>query len=535
MTNTQLDLFSAPVLADQNARDAAIHGIDRSFVVSAGAGAGKTETLIRRLEQVLEHGGDPSRIVAITFTERAARDLVNKLRSKLPASMTADVERMTVGTIHSFCSGILRRHPLEAGLPPVFSTQDELLAGSDLHDRSLRLKHRMFEQIQQLDDPTVREAIDVLVAENGIGHLDALIALIDQQWDRFDELEHMPPPPWRPSCARALDRVLALASDPDVPLKLRLLIKDMVPGVEACLHASTMVEALALVPSASMLRSTGGGDGKPARDEVKACLAEVKSILYDTAVRHLVHVLVPLVLDEAHSRYQAGSLSFDDILVLTRRLLVQQPHICRRIRAEIDHLCVDEFQDTDVVQYDIVQALTAPEPDRSDGSSGPTLFAVGDPKQSIYGFREADVSLFARLHELPHLTPLQLTTNFRSKPAVLSWINEVFGDWFAADRPAGQVRARHTRHGHRDRRADGGSGRTRRSRTGRRHRPDDHRGPRCVDGAPRRRPARGDIRRHRRAGPSARRSHPPRTGAASGRHPLRHRRWRTALRHPRST
>ncbi len=441
MSATQLDLFAAPELADQAARDDAVHRIDASFVVSAGAGAGKTETLIRRLEQVLAHGGDPSRIVAITFTERAARDLVNKLRAKLPSHMTAAVEQMTVGTIHSFCLGILRRHPLEAGLPPVFSTQDELLAGTDVRDRALRIRHRMFERVQTLDDPALREALDVLVAENGIGHIDALIGLVDQQWDRFDELDPAVPASWQASCHQALARVRELAHDREVPLKLRVLIQDLLPGVDACLAAPTMAAALLAVPGTTALRSTGGTAGKPARDEVKASLGAVKGIVHDTAVRHLAHVLVPIVLEEAHARYQSGSLSFDDILVLTRRLLTQQPALTRRIRAEIDHLCVDEFQDTDVVQYDIVQALTAPFAGNAEGGEPhtPILFAVGDPKQSIYGFREADVGLFAALHRLPHLTPLQLTTNFRSRPAVLRWVNALFRAWFDADQGAGQV------------------------------------------------------------------------------------------------
>ena len=138
MTTEQisLDFDARPTLVDQAARDTARTLIDAPVVVAAGAGAGKTEALIRRLETVL--GGDeadPDRIVAITFTERAARDLVNKLRIKLPANLVPQIELMRVGTIHSFCLGILRRHPLEAGLPPVFTTQDELMSGADAADR----------------------------------------------------------------------------------------------------------------------------------------------------------------------------------------------------------------------------------------------------------------------------------------------------------------------------------------------------------------------------------------------------------------
>ncbi len=439
MSSTQLDLFSAPELADQPARDDAIHRIDTSFVIAAGAGAGKTETLIRRLEQVLAHDGDPSRIVAITFTERAARDLVDKLRSKLPTDLVPAVEHMTVGTIHSFCLGILRRHPLEAGLPPVFATQDELLAGTDQHDRALRIRRRVFDEVASRDDPADREAIDVVVAENGIVHLDALVRLVDQQWDRFDETAFDPPPAWREACAPAVQRVRELAADPDIPIKLRVAIQELLPGIDAFVGASTMVEALAEVPTAK-LSTLGGAEGKPTRDEVKERLKELTAIVLDTAVRRLLHLAVPLVLDEAHSRYRSGSLSFDDILVLTRRLLTQHPGIRSRLRHEIDHLCVDEFQDTDVVQYDIVQALTAPPgPDDPTDTATPVLFAVGDPKQSIYGFREADVALFARLQQLPHLATRELTTNFRSRPAVLRWVNALFRSWFDAEAAQGQV------------------------------------------------------------------------------------------------
>jgi ATP-dependent exoDNAse (exonuclease V) beta subunit len=434
----QLDLFATPELPDQPARDDAIGLTDTSFVVAAGAGAGKTETLIRRLERVLD-GGDPGRIVAITFTERAARDLVDKLRRKLPPAKVPAVEHMTVGTIHSFCLGILRRFPLEAGLPPVFATQDELVSGTDLRDRTLRIRHRMFDLVAELDDPAVREAVDVIVAENGVGHVDTLVALVDQQWDRFDEVVLSPPPPWRDACRQALDPVREAAHDPDVPLKLRDAIADLVPQIDACLAATTMVDALAALPAASF-RNLGGTAAKPTRDEVKEHLASVKAILHDHAVRHVLQLVVPLVLDDAHDRYRSGRLSFDDILVLTRRLLTRNPTIRRRLRAEIDHLCVDEFQDTDAVQYDIVQALTAPPTEDDPPSTAtPVLFAVGDPKQSIYGFREADVGLFAQLHELPHLTARQLTTNFRSRPVLLHWINALFRDWFDADAADGQV------------------------------------------------------------------------------------------------
>ena len=187
-------------------------------------------------------------------------------------------------------------------------------------------------------------------------------------------------------------------------------------------------------PSGPRLAAT---TASPIRDELKQLVAAATTAIRHDVLARVLEVLVPLVLDEARQRYQAGNVSFDDILVLTRRLLHTHPRVLAGVRRDLVHLCVDEFQDTDVVQYDIVRALSAPA--ESIDEPTPVLFAVGDPKQSIYGFRDADVTLFERLRTDPQLTSLQLTTNFRSRPEVLRFVNSVFRSWFAADGPQGQV------------------------------------------------------------------------------------------------
>jgi ATP-dependent helicase/nuclease subunit A len=436
MTAGQLALSFDPTLPDQAERDQAQAHINRPLVVSAGAGAGKTETLIGRLRQALESGCPPDGIAAITFTERAARDLVDKLRSRLPASLIPTIDQMTVGTIHAFCLSILRRHPLEAGLPPVFSTQDELLAGADAADRAVRLRHRFFEQAGQLADPLLDEAIDVLVASNGVYHFEPLVALIDQQWDRFAEAQLPVAVGWRLGAATAAARITELAADRSVPERLRERLTSLVPQVQQFASATTMVDAMGIELDTKW-GNLGGGDGKPIRDEIKQLLAAATQAIQHDVLARVLHVLVPLVLAEARERYQAGNVSFDDILVLTRRLLGNHPDILAALRRDLVHLCVDEFQDTDAVQYDIVRALTRTGP--SDQAPAPILFAVGDPKQSIYGFRDADVTLFEQLRADPELTPLQLTTNFRSRPQVLRFVNSVFRSWFGADELKGQV------------------------------------------------------------------------------------------------
>ncbi|MCU1362036.1 MAG: UvrD/REP helicase [Ilumatobacteraceae bacterium] len=436
MTAGQLTLGFDPELPDQSERDLAQDQIGRALVVAAGAGAGKTETLIGRLRQALQSGCAPDAIVAITFTERAARDLVDKLRSRLPPALVPTIDQMTVGTIHAFCLSILRRHPLEAGLPPVFSTQDELLAGADAAQRAVRLRHRFFEQVEQLADPQLHEAIDVLVSTNGVYHFDPLVALIDQQWDRFAEARLPDIVGWRTTATAVSQRIAHLAADPVVPDKLRQRLGTVVAQAQQFAQAITMVDALDVVFDVKW-GNLGGLDGKPFRDQIKQLVLDAQAAVQHDVLVRVLHVLAPLVLDEARSRYQAGNVSFDDILVLTRRLLGDHPDILARLRLEITHLCVDEFQDTDVVQYDIVRALTRP--DAADHGASPVLFAVGDPKQSIYGFRDADVALFEQLRTDPDVTPLQLTTNFRSRPGVLRFVNSVFRSWFGADELRGQV------------------------------------------------------------------------------------------------
>ncbi|MEX0846806.1 MAG: UvrD-helicase domain-containing protein, partial [Ilumatobacteraceae bacterium] len=437
MTTEQitLDFTPRPTLIDQAARDTARTLVDSPVVVAAGAGAGKTEALIRRLETVLgAEAPDPDRIVAITFTERAARDLVNKLRTKLPAPLIPHIELMRVGTIHSFCLGILRRHPLEAGLPPVFTTQDELMSGADAAGRINRIRDAFFDRVAELGDPVLRQAIELYVSKYRLGMLHDLIRLVDQQWDRFAEVSFDPPGPWNSACAAIEDHIAMLAADPATPARLRELFTEICDGLTTLGASESMVSALASIPPVK-LSTNGGAAWKEVRDDVKARVASIAASVYECALGSILHVLVPIVLGEAELRYQRGQLSFDDILVLTRRLLTDRPEVRARLRGEIDHLCVDEFQDTDIVQYDIVRMLT--DAVDASGDHRPVLFAVGDPKQSIYGFREADVALFEELRSLPDLTQLELSTNFRSRPAIIRWVNEVFAQWFAAD--AGQV------------------------------------------------------------------------------------------------
>ena len=153
----------------------------------------------------------------------------------------------------------------------------------------------------------------------------------------------------------------------------------------------------------------------------------------EPALGQLMSALTPIVIDSARNRISSGELSFDDLLVLTRRLLQTKPNVRHEVRARHRHLFVDEFQDTDQVQFDVITELTAP-----DAASPPSsLFAVGDPKQSIYGFRHADVELFSSLLAADTASE-QLTINRRTRADVCAWINAVLGQRFGQVDEAGE-------------------------------------------------------------------------------------------------
>ena len=234
--------MSTDRLADQASRDLAAARLDHGLVMSAGAGAGKTHTLIERLAAVIERGLDDRRIVAITFTERAARDLTQKMRQRIPSLADAG-DAVFVGTIHSFCLGLLRRFPLEAGLPPIFAAQGELMNGADAAERIRRISWRFFQMVADRDDVELRDALDVVYAVGGEFHLDALIALIDREWDRFRASTLPAYPDWR-RAVRQLDQIIDIASSPSTSQALRAKLGQYLPDIQASRAATSMLEAV---------------------------------------------------------------------------------------------------------------------------------------------------------------------------------------------------------------------------------------------------------------------------------------------------
>ena len=448
--------------ADQSARHAIATRLDGNLFVEAGAGTGKTTALVGRMVALVLDGQMPvESIVAITFTELAATELrdrfrqaledragaeVDEHRCQLLERALADIDLAPISTLHGFARRLLAEHPLEAGLPPAFDLLDEVSSRLAFDDRWSELRVRL------LDDPDLSHTL-LLAADLDItlDHLRQLAARLDERWDLLDPDPVAPPEPtvdFRPLIG-ALDAITVHGRPdalPDDKLQMRL---DRVSGLHRDLAGTTDdFDRLEMLRDKSRRSTVTFGNAGSAsvwgetKDEVmdakRAAVLTWDATLVDVAdqvIRRLLHELVIGTSAAATGRRHAGTLTFHDLLVNARNLLadpVAGPAVRAALHARYGAVLLDEFQDTDPVQLEL--ALMIADPLSPPGSpldqvtpSGGSIFVVGDPKQSIYRFRRADIALYLRARLSLPADAITLTENFRTTVGVLDWINAVFG------------------------------------------------------------------------------------------------------------
>lgn len=465
-----------PGLTDQQRRAVSTRGV--SVALSAGAGCGKTFVLTARFLSHLEPNGQdgqrPARLgelVAITFTERAAREMRDRIRracrQKLldcPATeadywlgLIRQLDAARVSTIHSFCGELLRTFAVEAGLDPEFrvlqQAQAEMLLyevlDDQLRDRLAQREEMTLDLVVQFGlDPVRRMVVELLGRRQEI------------DWDRWqaitvDELLEVWQNHWRTVTLPAT--LKSLCEGPSVRTVLELLNRHRPSHAVMAERCEALVEALTHLPTSAQPSveletihenarvQGGGGKGawssediyngfrdaasalrkavEEARDAAAFNLEEARPAA-DVGLRVLKITAGVEVAYEREKQRLAG-LDFDDLLIRTRRLLTDPTHheLQRRLADGIRLLLVDEFQDTDPLQVELVEALAGGE--LMQGK----LFFVGDFKQSIYRFRGADPQVFRRLRAAtPEEGRLPLSQNFRSQPAILDFVNALFCD-----------------------------------------------------------------------------------------------------------
>ena len=461
------------IRADRNAPTAeqanALAVTGASVALSAGAGCGKTFVLAERFVRALDgpEARPLGRVVALTFTNKAARELRQRIRKECRARLDSGedpvrwrallrgLEAARIGTFHSFCGDVLRRHAIEAGVDPGFTVLDEPIALS-IRDEALAfaLRERLAARDPDLMDLAVeyglgmvRQSLEDLIGNSSAGDV--------REWadreprtlvDRWVDLWNREVQPAMIDAFRDKARpCLALVASTEIENeKVRARLADLQADFASLSGRGDPIPTLSAIEEHARVQ---GLSAKlwPSKEVHEAFKSHFESIRNEAkklgkvfpwdeptsikaADQGLKFARLAIRGREAYDRAKRsrGGIDNDDLLLLTRDLLAHRSEAVRdALAASVDLVLVDEFQDTDPVQSEILEFLAG------SGLLDGKLFLVGDFKQSIYRFRGARPELFRDYRErFPAEGKLALSENFRSVPAILDFVNALFADTF---------------------------------------------------------------------------------------------------------
>ncbi len=467
---------------------------DASTWLSANAGSGKTKVLIDRVARLLLHGTPPQRILCLTYTKAAASEMQNRLFQRLGGwAMLPDAELraalaemgevpdqtdllprarrlfaraietpggLKIQTIHAFCSSLLRRFPLEAAVAPDFAEADE---------RSLQ--QLRIEVLDRFSRGAEAETMRALMRRLDEGSFGSLLADIGKHRDAFQgEMPDLDGLFDLPAGQTEAGLIAQVFTGDEVDLFARLAprlrsgsVNDVKLADKLALIGEADLEALERLESALLTQSgaapftakTGkhvtkatqpliGPDDLDALDDLgerveatRRLRLALESQRMAEALHRFARLWLP-AMDAAKAR--RGWLDFDDLIRLARRLLGSSAvaqWVLFKLDGGIDHILIDEAQDTSPEQWQVIDLLTQEFTAGQGARDTPrTIFVVGDRKQSIYSFQGADLQGFERAQSRfsdrlaavgQHLNRLELLHSFRSSDAILRLVDQCFG------------------------------------------------------------------------------------------------------------
>jgi len=520
---------SERTVVDQAVRDRAVRDLGTTYLLEAGAGTGKTRVLVDRYVNCVldrEQGtGDVRTVAAITFTEKAAGELRQRVREEFEARAraAADPDEIAViegaldalddapiGTIHGFAGRLLREFPVEAGVDPAFEQLDALGAEIErarLWDEwlaGLAGEHAAASAADGAERPGERRT----ASSGGAGALSEgserssqrpatpdcavheWLARLLRNGVRLDHVRQLA------AGARGvfgerydLDPVTDVVPEPDLTAELDQLLGPLEQLADFCASACTdqsdkgFVAAMELVEAGEDLMAAppaeidglagklhrlpanqgtsapggakkwdaaqGGKDELQLRyQELVAAIVRVRGVYAEYVTGLAVAVADAFARWAGEAQVGLGRLDFTDLLGRLRDLLTRDLAARAALQRRFRYLLVDEFQDTDPLQCEIVFLLCERRPLAADWRQvvlePGKLFVVGDPKQSIYRFRRADIAMYDEAKKLVAGQPDDrgaveaITQNFRTTPAIVEWVNRVFADVFESDKAEGR-------------------------------------------------------------------------------------------------
>ena len=445
---------------DKAVRESIVKHTHVSHFITAGAGAGKTKSIVDRIVGLVTHPDDKNRvrmseIVAVTFTNKAASELRNRLRSRLLEaevrdSLTADqldaadlaiteLDAAAVGTLHSFALRILRQYPIESDLPIGFS----LIDTSEASKSTRMLSNKILTELYKSANPEHLALLQTFGV--GVKQMRELInSLQEKQTQLVNASLEIP------GAAYFEDEIKRVVVDAqqwwDLHKPLLNDEKDLLTSkTEAALSAAQAAISsqspdykTALEPFTALSKLKGSSADSETYKKFKSLIfprigwlkfgvnVELELLVRKWLVFATEHIKQALI-----ERRDQGEIDFNDTLLLAHNLILNNSDVRKDLFGKLKVYVVDEFQDTDPMQWEIIRALVC-NPGQPNGTPEPgRLIVVGDPKQSIYRFRGADLETFQGVKDFAETewggdNLKHLTTNFRSRPAVLDFVHHLY-------------------------------------------------------------------------------------------------------------
>lgn len=462
--------------------------LDIYTIVTANAGSGKTFILTKRfIETILKKNVKFKEIVAITFTEKAASELVFKISNELDKVLEQTknpseyiklkefrehILSAKISTIHSFCFDLLREFPIDAEIDPSTEIIDDLRK-RELIEKSV--EDTLVEKIEQ-NDEGVRNLLRMFGKDNTIEFLkkliekryftDKLIEKIYRREKNFDfqnyferikkEAQDYFKSIYENKIRRALD-LLPLIKDEVTAKKNREEIFDGINEITSSLNSFLndydfsklqriigLINKIILTQKFEVRKRTfeNSSEGSPVY-EFQKIISEISDfqnkVNFSETVEEIRYNHIKALIDiydtakEKFKNYKTleGVLDFEDLLILADKLL-DVDQVKRVISQRYKFILVDEFQDTDSIQFNIIRKIT------NDFDDDHNVFVVGDEKQSIYGFRNAQLNVFqdfkkvilTRYAKTNASGVVTLSTSFRSTPSIAAFVNQIFSTLF---------------------------------------------------------------------------------------------------------
>jgi len=426
-----------------------------TFFVEASAGTGKTRSLVERAIEIIKHapGLKMHELVAITFTEKASCELKARLRKRLEEEIASseeteaikkklkqalyEFEQAEVSTIHSFCARLLRLRPIEAGISPAFQVLDEGQAGiffnrcwEEWREKELESDSGFFRKLRQagITDENLR-ALAREIYENR----DLFYACYSELISR-DELD----------LNQAEKEFLHLYEQFKASRVSASKLSNRLENFYNNLNLFTLSEKERLFYQEKLSIYRNLSRWKKAETQ------RFQKAFYDLFIRfraglyrELLHQLKNFYDWLEEKKREEEVLDFQDLLLKTRQLVKDNLSARQYFKKRFKYILVDEFQDTDPLQVEVIFFLAEQEDSQADDwqkvkLAPGKLYLVGDPKQSIYHFRRADIRIYEKVADILNqmkqknqpVAFKELPENNRSQPKILKWVNHTFNQIF---------------------------------------------------------------------------------------------------------